>query len=116
MASDSSAPARYDGFDRMPIAGTWGPGSSGNTATDTDPYTGEPLTEIRLADAGDLDAAYAAARDAQGDWAGRLPAERAAVMRRGTGTEAPTTRTAPPCSSSPSRARRRRRSWARARR
>lgn len=78
----SETPARYDGFDRMPIAGTWREGSSERTATDTDPYTGETLTELRLADADDLDRAYAAAREAQRDWAGRLPGERAAVMRR----------------------------------
>ncbi|RFU22699.1 aldehyde dehydrogenase family protein [Geodermatophilus marinus] len=80
MAVDT--PARYDGFDRMPLAGTWREGGSERTATDTDPYTGETLTEIRLADAADLDAAYAAAREAQREWAGRLPGERAAVMRR----------------------------------
>ncbi|MGY1709581.1 aldehyde dehydrogenase family protein [Geodermatophilus sp. SYSU D00758] len=80
MAVDT--PARYDGFDRMPLAGTWREGGSERTATDTDPYTGETLTEIRLADADDLDAAYAAAREAQREWAGRLPGERAAVMRR----------------------------------
>jgi aldehyde dehydrogenase (NAD+) len=74
--------ARYDGFDRMPIAGTWRPGSSGKAATDTDPYTGETLTEIQLADANDLDAAYTAARDAQRSWAATLPGEKAAVMRR----------------------------------
>ncbi|RBY89086.1 aldehyde dehydrogenase [Blastococcus sp. TBT05-19] len=80
MASDT--PSRYDGFDRMPIAGTWRPGSSEKTATDTDPYTGETLTEIRLANADDLDQAYAKAKEAQRDWAGRLPSERAEVMRR----------------------------------
>lgn len=81
MAS-TSAPARYDGFDRMPIAGTWRAGSSGKAATDTDPYTGETLTEIQLADADDLDAAYSAAREAQRPWAATLPGEKAAVMRR----------------------------------
>ncbi|MGY1804064.1 aldehyde dehydrogenase family protein [Blastococcus sp. SYSU D00922] len=80
--SPDDAPARYDGLDRMPIAGTWRPGSSKRTATDTDPYTGETLTELRLADADDLDQAYTAAREAQRDWAGRLPGERAAVMRK----------------------------------
>jgi aldehyde dehydrogenase (NAD+) len=82
MTSESPAPARYDGFDRMPIAGTWRAGSSEKTATDTDPYTGETLTELRLADTDDLDQAYAAAREAQRDWAARLPSERAQVMRR----------------------------------
>ncbi|MCA0143426.1 aldehyde dehydrogenase family protein [Blastococcus sp. LR1] len=80
MASDT--PPRYDGFDRMPIAGSWRPGNSEKTATDTDPYTGETLTEIRLANADDLDQAYAKAEEAQRDWAARLPSERADVMRR----------------------------------
>jgi aldehyde dehydrogenase (NAD+) len=82
MSSAPTAPTRYDGFDRMPIGGTWRPGSSGKSATDTDPYTGETLTEIPLADADDLDAAYTAAREAQRDWAARLPSQRAEVMRR----------------------------------
>ena len=58
MASDTSAPARYDGFDRMPIAGTWRAGRAGKTATDTDPYTGETLTEIPLADADEIGRAH----------------------------------------------------------
>ncbi|MCZ2820095.1 aldehyde dehydrogenase family protein [Modestobacter sp. VKM Ac-2977] len=82
MASDNSAPAPYDGFDRMPIAGTWRAGRAGKTATDTNPYTGETLTEIPLANADDLDEAYARAKEAQRDWAARLPSERADVMRR----------------------------------
>jgi aldehyde dehydrogenase (NAD+) len=77
-----SAPTRYDGFDRMPIAGSWREGRSEKTATDTDPYTGETLTEIRLATSDDLDEAYAAAREAQREWAARLPSDRADVMRR----------------------------------
>ncbi|SFF31079.1 aldehyde dehydrogenase family protein [Blastococcus tunisiensis] len=81
MASDTPPP-RYDGFDRMPIAGTWRAGRSGKTATDTDPYTGETLTEIPLADADDLDEAYARATEAQREWFARLPSGRADVMRR----------------------------------
>ncbi|RBY79088.1 hypothetical protein DQ239_05315 [Blastococcus sp. TF02-09] len=77
MAPGTSAPARYDGFDRMPIAGSWRAGRAGKTATDTDPYTGETLTEIPLANAEDLDEAYGTAREAQRDWAARLPSERA---------------------------------------
>ncbi|MGY1715744.1 aldehyde dehydrogenase family protein [Geodermatophilus sp. SYSU D01106] len=73
---------RYDGFDRMPIAGTWREGRSEKTAADTDPYTGETLTEIRLATSDDLDEAYAAAREAQREWAARLPSDRADVLRR----------------------------------
>jgi aldehyde dehydrogenase (NAD+) len=36
MASDSTAPARYDGFDRMPIASAWRAGRAGKTVTDTE--------------------------------------------------------------------------------
>lgn len=82
MTTATSAPPRYDGFDRMPIAGTWRAGNAGATATDTDPYTGETLTEIPLANAEDLDEAYRTAKQAQRDWAARLPSERADVMRR----------------------------------
>jgi aldehyde dehydrogenase (NAD+) len=82
MPAETTAPARYDGFDTMPIAGTWRAGRAGKTATDTDPYTGETLTEIPLANADDLDEAYATAKSAQRDWAARLPSERADVLRR----------------------------------
>jgi aldehyde dehydrogenase (NAD+) len=75
-------PPRYDGFDRMPIAGTWREGRSERTAADTDPYTGETLTELRLATSDDLDEAYAGAREAQREWAARLPGDRADVLRR----------------------------------
>lgn len=71
----------YDGFDTMPIAGTWRAGSSDDTQADTDPWSGETLTELRLADRSDLDAAYAAAREAQPAWAAAPPKERAQVMR-----------------------------------
>ncbi|NHC13568.1 aldehyde dehydrogenase family protein [Motilibacter deserti] len=80
--TDTSTPAAYDGFDAMPIAGTWRGGRSGKSAKDVNPYTGDLLTEIPLAGEDDLDEAYAAAREAQKEWAARPPAERAAVMRR----------------------------------
>ncbi|GAA1885310.1 aldehyde dehydrogenase family protein [Actinomadura bangladeshensis] len=70
----------YTGFDRMPIAGEWRAGRSDGRREDTDPYTGEVLTEIGLAGADDLDEAYRAARDAQPAWAARPAAERAEVM------------------------------------
>ncbi|QKW38466.1 aldehyde dehydrogenase family protein [Actinomadura sp. NAK00032] len=70
----------YTGFDRMPIAGEWRAGRAGGGREDTDPYTGDVLTEIPLAGADDLDEAYRAARDAQPAWAARPAAERAEVM------------------------------------
>jgi aldehyde dehydrogenase (NAD+) len=66
----------------MPIAGEWRAGSSAKTAEDRNPYSGELLSEIRLADVSDVDAAFAAAADAQPAWAARGPGERAEVMRR----------------------------------
>lgn len=73
--------ARYEGFTTMPIAGTWRGGRSGSSAADVDPYTGEILTEIALADTGDLDEAYAGAIEASRAWAAAVPGERAKVMR-----------------------------------
>ena len=45
------SPARYDRFDRMPIAGEWRQGSADPSKTDRNPYTGETLLEIRQAGA-----------------------------------------------------------------
>ncbi len=83
MASTNGAPAAFTGFNRMPLAGRWHGGNAGATTTDTDPYTGETLTEIGLADADDLDAAYLGAADAQREWASTLPPTRAEVFLRG---------------------------------
>lgn len=77
-----SAPAPYTGFDQQYLAGEWGPGRSGRVQQDTNPYNGETLAEIRLANQQDVDAAYQAAELAQREWAARLPDERAQVLRR----------------------------------
>jgi aldehyde dehydrogenase (NAD+) len=76
----SAAPPHYEGFTTMPLAGVWRPGSSEKTAADTNPWTGEILTEIPLADPGDLDEALKAAQRVQQEWAARSPASRADVM------------------------------------
>jgi aldehyde dehydrogenase (NAD+) len=75
-----SAPP-FDGFDAMPIAGRWRPGTGGRLGVDRDPWTGETLLEIPLAGHGDVDAAFAAADAAQREWAAALPGERAEVLR-----------------------------------
>ena len=49
-------------------------------AADTDPWTGEILAEIPMADAADLDEALAAVEGAQREWAAAPPARRAEVM------------------------------------
>jgi aldehyde dehydrogenase (NAD+) len=74
------APPRYEGFTTMPLGGSWRPGSSGKTAADTDPWSGKILTELPLADPGDLDEAVTAAEQAQREWASRSPANRADIM------------------------------------
>lgn len=67
-------------LDRQFIGGEWRAGKSSDVAPDLDPYSGDTLAEIRLADRQDLDDAYRAARAAQPEWAAALPMERAAVM------------------------------------
>ncbi|GLQ06202.1 aldehyde dehydrogenase family protein [Sneathiella chinensis] len=51
------------------VDGGWTPPASGQWFTSTNPATSEALAEIAAADASDVDAAVAAARKAQGDWA-----------------------------------------------
>jgi aldehyde dehydrogenase (NAD+) len=50
-----SKPSRYGGLDRQYIGGTWRPGGAGRTLRDSDPYTGETLAEIGLANQNDVD-------------------------------------------------------------
>jgi len=74
--------APYDGFDTMPVGGTWRHGRSGRAADDLDPYSTEVLVRIPLADEADVDEAYRAAAAAQREWADWPPGERSAVLRR----------------------------------
>src|SRR5450759_2053837 len=55
-----STPTPYADLDRQFIAGQWRPGSSEETQPDVNPYNEETLLDFRLADTGDVDAAYAA--------------------------------------------------------
>ncbi len=66
----------------MPIGRHWREGSSGEARADTDPYSGDVLAELTLANASGLEEAYQSARDAQPDWAARTPGERAEVLGR----------------------------------
>jgi aldehyde dehydrogenase (NAD+) len=77
-----TVPRSYSGFDGQYISGAWRPGRNGATAIDTNPYSGETLAEIVLADKSNLDETYRAAAQAQISWAKALPSERAAVMFR----------------------------------
>ncbi|MDF2692064.1 MAG: Aldehyde dehydrogenase [Labilithrix sp.] len=75
-------PTPYEGFERMPIAGSWRRGRSGKVAADHDPYTGDSLIDIPLADARDVDEAYRGAAASQRTWATALPQERRDVFER----------------------------------
>ena len=77
-----SPPERYSGFEGMPIGGKWRKGRSGKSAPDLDPWTGETLVEIVLADEKDLDDAYRAAGKAQPKWEAAIPRERSEVLQR----------------------------------
>jgi aldehyde dehydrogenase (NAD+) len=82
MSATAAAPRPYEDFDSMPVAGEWRAGSGEDTRADTDPWSGETLAEIRLANGEDLDRAFAAARDAQREWYEQAPAIRAEVFQR----------------------------------
>src|SRR5215469_10780712 len=73
-------PPPYEGFTAMPLGGSWRPGRSGKVLADADPWSGEILAEIPLADTGDLDEAVTVAQQAQREWAAWSPASRADVM------------------------------------
>ena len=72
----------YQDFHLQPLAGEWREGSSETTRPVMNPYSGEELVSIRLANSEDLDKAYRKAEAAQQDWANRGPSERSAVLLR----------------------------------
>ena len=72
----------YDGLDTMPIDGVWSHGSGRTPTNDTDPYTGDVLTEHVWATVDDVDRAYKAAKVAQPAWAAATAAERASIFLR----------------------------------
>jgi aldehyde dehydrogenase (NAD+) len=82
LSENATSPSRYSGFDGQFISGSWRPGRRGKTLKDTDPYTGEPIAEIELANMSDLDEAYQSAENAQPTWAELLPEKREKVMLR----------------------------------
>ena len=64
------------------IGGQWRAGSSARELPVHDPFDQSLVTRFRLATAGDLDDAYAAARAAQPGWGAAPPQERYAVLER----------------------------------
>src|SRR5690606_37008279 len=73
---------RYEQLDQLPIAGRWRAGGSDRRLEVSDPYRGQTLLQIQMANRDDLDEAYNAAREAQREWEASGPGARAAVMHR----------------------------------
>jgi aldehyde dehydrogenase (NAD+) len=72
----------YAGFDGQFVNGSWRPGRQGGTLEDTDPYSGDTLAVIAMANQSDLDEAYRSAARAQAAWAASPPSERESVIYR----------------------------------
>ncbi|MDP9512732.1 aldehyde dehydrogenase family protein [Pseudomonas protegens] len=70
----------YQHLELQPIAADWRAGSSGRELPVHDPFTGQCLLQISLANRQDLDQAYAKARQTQGQWAASSPAQRSEVL------------------------------------
>ncbi|MFL5971702.1 MAG: aldehyde dehydrogenase family protein [Gaiellaceae bacterium] len=64
------------------IAGSERPAASGETFEKINPATGEVLSQVARSDRRDVDAAVAAAREAQPAWARATPVERGTTLRR----------------------------------
>ena len=75
-----SIPQTYDHLDKLFIAGAWRDGGSGTTLEDVNPYNQDVLASHVLANRADVDEAYAAAAQAQREWAAAAPRERAGVL------------------------------------
>jgi aldehyde dehydrogenase (NAD+) len=82
VSPETEAPPHYSDFEHQLLGGQWRSGKSAKVSRDLNPYSGEVLLEIPLANASDLDTAYIRGAAAQGEWAAKAPSERAEVMRR----------------------------------
>jgi vanillin dehydrogenase len=64
------------------IAGVWREGASQKSLTDYNPYNGQVITELKLANLADLDEAYRSAAAAQKIWAEVNPFEKRAILEK----------------------------------
>ncbi len=64
------------------IGGKWRDGASGKVLTDRNPFNGNAIAEIKLANLADLDEAYKAAAAAQKAWVEINPYERRTIMEK----------------------------------
>ncbi|OYW92302.1 MAG: aldehyde dehydrogenase, partial [Pseudomonadales bacterium 32-61-5] len=78
----TSSLSPYTAFDGQFIDGVWRKGRSGKVRADDNPYNGEVVAEIALADMQDLEDAYAAAQRAQKIWGKALYSERSELFHR----------------------------------
>jgi acyl-CoA reductase-like NAD-dependent aldehyde dehydrogenase len=69
-------------LDRLFIGGLWTVPQAPGRAAVVDPSTEEPIAEIALGDAADVDSAVVSARGAFRSWAATAPAERAELLNR----------------------------------
>ncbi len=76
--TETSTP--YRELDLQPLAGQWRAGSDRRLLDVFDPFNGERLLQLQMANRDDLDQAFNAARDAQAAWAAMGPSARAEVM------------------------------------
>lgn len=75
-------PTHSGHLDRLYIGGEWVLPTGQGRAPVIDPSSGEPLAEVALGNAQDVDRAVAAARRAFGAWSASAPQERAALLAR----------------------------------
>ncbi|TXD98056.1 aldehyde dehydrogenase family protein [Psychrobacter frigidicola] len=82
MTTNNTNSNAYSDFHLQYIAGEWQSGKDDSVNTDTNPYNGDTIVEIKQATKDQLDEAYQAATKAQVEWAQQTPAERANVLYR----------------------------------
>ncbi|WP_201566907.1 aldehyde dehydrogenase family protein [Psychrobacter immobilis] len=80
MSTHTNKTNAYNDFHLQYIAGSWQQGKDDSVNTNTNPFNGDTLVEIKQATKEQLDEAYKAANAAQKEWAQKTPAERASLM------------------------------------
>lgn len=79
-ANNANNPVLYKDFHLQYIAGEWTSGKDDSVNTNTNPYNGATLVEIKQANKDQLNEAFNAAKAAQVEWAQKTPADRAQVL------------------------------------
>lgn len=76
---------RFQSLNKQFIGGEWREGRSQKVFADRNPYNGELIAEIKLANLADVDEAYRAAHDAQKQWAQINPYQRRDILESAVG-------------------------------